>query len=227
MIDFKGYEAGKKPSLVSGKPRLFYDRTKPFNRKVKFYDGYIPTKEIIIPAYYVVPASELKVIEHLRRNNIGMKQLEQDSTVFAQQYRIADYKTVKNPYEGHYLHYDTYVKSEKKNINFRKGDFLVPTKQYGVKYILETLEPEAVDSFFNWNFFDGILGQKEYYSDYVFEDTAADLLKTSQVLKTAFEFEKVSDPEFAKDERAQLDYIYKHSDFYENSVSVYPIYRIP
>jgi hypothetical protein len=37
---------------------------------------------------------------------------------------------------------------------------------------LETLEPEAVDSFFNWNFFDTMLQQKEGYSDYIFEDLA-------------------------------------------------------
>ena len=65
MIDFKGYEAGKKTSEVSGKPRLFYDRTKPFTRKVKFYDQYIPTKEIAIPSYYVIPQSEQKVLQYL------------------------------------------------------------------------------------------------------------------------------------------------------------------
>ena len=198
MIDFKGFEAGKKTSEVSGKPRLFYDRTKPFTRKVKFFNEYIATKEIVIPSYYVIPKSENKVVEYLKRNNIKMKEIQKDSTIFVQEYRVSDFKTVKNPYEGHYLHYDTKLKSDSKNLKFRKGDFLVSTKQFGVKYLLETLEPEATDSFFNWNFFDAILGQKEYFSDYVFEDTAADLLKKSQVLRTAFEFEKIANPEFAK-----------------------------
>lgn len=103
---------------------------------------------------------------------------------------------------------------------------MVSTKQFGVKYLLETLEPEATDSFFNWNFFDGILGQKEYFSDYVFEDTAAELLKNNQVLRTAFEFEKIANPEFAKDGNSQLEWVYKHSDYYEGSVGTYPIYRI-
>lgn len=226
MIDFKGFEAGKKPSLVSDKPRLFYDRTKPFSRKVKFYDQYISTKEIAIPAYYVIPQSEQKVLQYLKRNNILMKVIKQDSVIFAQQYTVSDYKTVKNPYEGHYLHYDTQVKSENKNFQFRKGDVLVSTKQYGVKYLLETLEPEGVDSFFNWNFFDGILGQKEYFSDYVFEDTAAALLKKDPVLKTAFELQKIASPDLANDPAAQLDWIYKHSAYYENSVGLYPIFRI-
>ena len=226
LIDFKGYEAGKKASEVSGKPRLFYDKTKPFTRKVKFYNQYIPTKEIAIPSYYVIPKSENKVLEHLKRNNIEMKVIQQDSTILVEQYRISDYKTVKNPYEGHYAHFNTEVKSGIKSLKFRKGDFIVSTKQDGVKYLLETLEPESTDSFFNWNFFDGILGQKEYFSDYVFEDTAAELLKKDTVLRTAFEMEKIANPEFAKDGKAQLEYIYKHSPYYEGSVGLYPIYRI-
>lgn len=226
MIDFKGYEAGEKPSEVSGKPRLFYDRSKPFTRKVKFFDEYKFTKEITIPNYYVIPKSEYRVIEHLKRNNITMKEIERDSAISVEQYRIADYQTVKNPYEGHYLHYGTKTKSEIKTRNFRKGDLLVSTKQDGVKYLLETLEPEATDSFFNWNFFDAILGQKEYFSDYVFEDTAAELLRTNQILRTAFEFEKIANPDFAKDGDAQLEWIYKNSEYYEATVGQYPIVRI-
>jgi len=52
------------------------------------------------------------------------------------------------------------------------------------------------------------------------------LLQNNQVLRTAFEFEKIADPEFAKNGNAQLEWIYKHSDYYEGSVNLYPIYRI-
>ena len=226
FIDFKGYEAGKKPSEISGKPRLFYDRNKPFTRKVKFFDTYKADKEIVIPSYYVIPKSEGKIIENLKRNQIKFKELQSDSLITVESYKIVDFKTVKNPYEGHYLHFDTQVSSELKTKKFRKGDYLVSTKQSGVKFLLETLEPEAVDSYFNWNEFDGILGQKEYFSDYVFEDTAAELLKTNKALKTAFELKKASDAKFAEDGAAQLDWVYKNSEYYEGSVNQYPIYRI-
>ncbi len=225
-IDFKGYEAGKKPSEISGKPRLFYDRNKPFTRKVKFFDTYKADKEITIPTYYVIPKSEGKIIENLKRNQIKFKELQSDSLITVESYKIVDFKTVKNPYEGHYLHFDTQVSSELKTKKFRKGDYFVSTKQSGVKFLLETLEPEAVDSYFNWNFFDGILGQKEYFSDYVFEDTAAELLKTNKALKTAFELKKASDAKFAEDGAAQLDWVYKNSEYYEGTVNQYPIYRI-
>ena len=226
FIDFKGYEAGKKPSEISGKPRLFYDRNKPFTRKVKFFDTYSSDKEIVIPSYYVIPKSEGKIIENLERNKIEMKPLLKDTLISVESYKITDFKTVKNPYEGHYLHFDTNISKKTETHQFKKGDYLVPTKQTGVKFLLETLEPEAIDSYFNWNEFDGILGQKEYFSDYVFEDTAAELLRNNKALKAAFEMKKAVEKDFAENGAAQLEWVYKNSEYYEGTVNQYPIYRI-
>ena len=59
-----------------------------------------------------------------------------------------------NAYEGHYLHRNTNVESTiEKNYLLEKGDFFNNHTTKGVKYLLETLEPEGLDSFFNWNFF--------------------------------------------------------------------------
>ena len=90
---------------------LFYDRNKPFSRKVKFFDTYKADKEITIPTYYVIPKSEGKIIENLKRNQIKFKELQSDSLITVESYKIVDFKTVKNPYEGHYLHFDTQVSS--------------------------------------------------------------------------------------------------------------------
>lgn len=107
------------------------------------------------------------------------------------------------------------------------GDYIVSTNQEGVKYIIETLEPESLDSFFNWNFFDGILVQKEYFSAYIFEDTASELLKKDRELKQKFEAKKASDKKFADDVTAQLDWVYRNSPYFEEKTfRQYPIYRI-
>ncbi|MBN9336865.1 MAG: hypothetical protein J0I88_03330 [Chryseobacterium sp.] len=225
-INFKGFEAKYKPSDVSGKNRLWYDRNSRFSKPVKFYNTYVPAKEITIPKYYVIPQSEWKIIDLLKLNQIKMTPIKKDSTITVEQYRIKDFKTIPNPYEGHYLHYDTFVTKESGKTKFRAGDFLVPLNQEGVKFLLETLEPEAVDSYFNWNLFDAILGQKEYYSAYVFEDTASKLLKDNKALKTAFEMEKANNPKFADDGQAQLDWVYKHSDYYEKTLRLYPVFRV-
>lgn len=225
-IEFKGYEASKIKSEVSGLPRLFYDRTKPFTKNIKFYNTYKSTKDIQIPRYYIVPKSQWPVIEHLERNRIEMTPLDKDSTFVVELYEISDYQTAKNPYEGHYNHYNTQTKASTKQIRFKKGDFLISTNQPGVKYLFETLEPSAVDSFFNWNFFDSILMRKEHFSDYVFEDTAAQLLKENKALQTAFELEKKINPEMRKSAAMQLNWIYEHSPYFEAAYRQYPIARI-
>ena len=71
-----------------------------------------------------------------------------------------------------------------------------------------------------------MLQQKEGYSAYVFEDTAAKIIRDNPETKKAFEQKKKSDKVFAKDAAAQLDWIYKNSAHYEKAHLQYPIYRM-
>ncbi len=88
------------------------------------------------------------------------------------------------------------------------------------------LEPTGDDSFFAWNFFDAILQQKEGYSDYRWEDVAAEVLKNNPDLKQKLEAKKQSDSKFAGDASAQLNFIYKNSPYYELVHMRYPVYRL-
>lgn len=226
LLPFMGYEGKYKASEVTGQQRLYYDRSKPFKKVIKYYQEYKPVTEVVIPKAYVIPQSWFTVIELLKINNIQLQELKEDKEFEVESYRIQSYETTSYPYEGHYLHSSTKVLSRKQKITFKKGDYLIDTQQPGVKYLLETLEPQGNDSFFNWNFFDAILQQKEYYSAYVFEDTAAKLLKSSPKLKADFEAKKKADKKFSNDAHAQLEWIYTHSEYYENSHMEYPVYRI-
>ena len=225
LLPFKGYEGDYKTSEVTGQPRLFYDRSKPFEKIVKYYQTFVPTLEVTIPQSYIIPKAWFTIIELLKINNIQMFPLEKDTDIEVESYRIADYQTTTYTYEGHYPHSDTKVIVKKEKVRFTKGDFVIDTQQPGVKYLLETLEPQAIDSYFNWNFFDSILQQKEYFSAYVFEDTAAKLLKDNPALKADFEAKKKQDIDFAKSAEAQLDWVYTHSVYYEKTHLQYPVYR--
>lgn len=224
-LPFLGYEGDYKTSEVTGKPRLYYDRKKPFNRTVPYHQTYKPVTEVTIPEAYIIPKSWWNVIDLLKINNIKMEPLAQDTEIEVESYRIADFKTSQYPFEGHYLHNNIKVVASKRKVQFHKGDFVISTQQPGVKYLLETLEPQAADSYFIWNFFDAILQQKEYFSAYVFEDTASKLLKEDAALRTSFEAKKKEDKAFAEDAHAQLDWIYRHSVYYEKTHMEYPVYR--
>ena len=225
-MNFKGFEGGYKPSEISGKDRLYYDKSKPFTKKIPFYGDYKPTKFVMIPKYYIVPQSQWEVLELLKLNNIEMTPISQNETIEVEIYKIDNYQTGKNAYEGHYGHYNTSVSKSTEKMKFSVGDYKISTNQLGVKYLLETLEPEAVDSYFNWNFFDTILQQKEGYSSYVFEDLAQQILAENSILKQEFETKKQTDKTFAENGGAQLDWVYKHSKYFEKAYMQYPIYRV-
>ena len=92
--------------------------------------------------------------------------------------------------------------------------------------MLETLEPEATDSFFNWNFFDTILQQKEGYSAYVFEDIAAEFLAKNPEIQKIFDNKLKNDATFAKNPRAQLDFIYQKTPHYEPAHLCLPVFKL-
>jgi hypothetical protein len=225
-IEFKGFEAGYKESKVTGQSRLYYDRDKPYTKKVPFYNTYKSTSTIKKPKGYIIPQAYRKVIDRLKWNEVKMSRIKSDTMMDVVQYKINNYESRKSPYEGHYLHYNVEVNPEEKEMLVRSGDYIIYTGQDKDRYVIETLEPQAPDSFFAWNFMDGVLMSKEYFSSYVFEERAEELLKKDRSLRRAFEKKKTEDEEFSKDARAQLRFIYERSPHYEQQYMHYPILRI-
>ncbi|MEM7382596.1 MAG: hypothetical protein AAF361_15600, partial [Bacteroidota bacterium] len=225
-IEFKGFEVDTLISEVTGFPRLKYDRERPFTKDIAYQNYYKPSDSVAIPKAYVVKKGWEKVMNHLVLNNIEFTVLEQDTSFAVEAYRIVDFKTVSQPYEGHYLHYDTQVIAKQQRMNFQEGDYIILTDQPGFRYIMETLEPAAMDSYFNWNFFDTVLQQKEDFSPYVFEDMALEILRNNPDLNEAFLAEKAKDSMLSGNWYTQLQWIYQHSEYYEKAHMQYPVYRI-
>ncbi len=225
-ITFKGYTASYKPSEVSQQTRLYYDRDKPYTKTIKYFDNYKASDSVKKPWAYIIPQAWGKVIDLFRLNGVKMRRLNNDTTLNLEMYYINDYKTVSKPYEGHYLHSKVNLIPVETKVKFYKGDYVVMVNQPLNRYIVETLEPKGVDSFFAWNFFDSVLGEKEYFSDYVFEDVAADLLKKDPALKAKLEEEKLKNPQLAGSAKQQLYFVYRYSPYFEKTYLRYPIGRI-
>lgn len=224
---FKGYQAGYKSSEISGFQRLFYDRLKPFSKRINYYKHYSAIDSIAKPKTFIIPQAWHELIDRLELNGVEMSRLDKDSMINCKAFYIKSFETSPRPYEGHYLH--TQTKTEQRDLLFQffKGDYLISTNQNAVRFLMETLSPGATDSYFNWNFFDSVLQQKEYFSDYVFEDTGAELLKQDVVLKAKFESKKKTDKAFASNKDAQLNYIYTNSKYYEITHMLYPVFQLP
>ena len=214
------------PSQLTGAQRLKYHRNQPFTRPVEFNDTYKATKWVTIPDAYIVPEGQWEVLNRLRENGIAMAAIQKDTLMDVTAYHISDYKSYTRPYEGHYPHYATQVRETKEQQLIPAGSYYVKAAQDGVRYLIETLEPEANDSFFNWNYFDTILQQKEGFSPYAWEDKAMELLESDADLKAEFEAKKAAEADFANNWYAQLDWLHKRSNNYERSHLRYPIVRV-
>jgi len=226
MIPFRGYEAHYPKSKIHGESRLAYDRSRPFEREIRYYDRYKVTREVQAPVAYIVPQAWREVIERFKLNGVLMERLERDTVVELEVYYIREFTSSNGVYEGHHLNTVNALEVQNEAVQLFAGDYVVYVNQVSNRYIVETLEPQAVDAFFRWNFFDSVLQQKEWYSDYVFEDTAADLLAENAALRAEFEAAKASDADLAASPKRQLFWIYLRSPFYEGTVNRYPVFRM-
>ena len=223
---YKGYTATRKPSEVSGLPRLYYDRTQPYEKEIPFFNYYTPKTTILKPRAYIIPQGWWAVIDLLKINKVEMTQLKKDTNIEVEVYQIEDYKTAPRQYEMHHINSDVKTSVSVQKIKFRKGDYYIPMNQEANRFLIETLEPTGVDSYFAWNFFDGILGQKEGFSGYAFEDIAAEFLRKNPDIKLKLDQRKLADTAFAKNARAQLNFVYENSPWFESTYLRYPVYRV-
>lgn len=199
-----------------------YNTNKPIDIKIPYYKTYTATKSIEKPSYYIIPQQWQKAIHLLQNNGIVLERLKRDTTISVETYRIQQPIKNRNAYEGHYLHTNISAEKSVESIQFFAGDFLVKMGSPNDYFILSVLEPEAVDSYFAWNFFDEILMQKEYYSNYLILPQFAQKLKTDLDFKATYDALKAAG--LNGDEL--LYKLYQSSEAYEKTYLRYPVYRI-
>ncbi|WP_216726018.1 M14 family metallopeptidase [Hymenobacter siberiensis] len=225
-VQFRGYEGRMKPSEVSGQPRLYYDRAAPFTRPVQYFNTFKPTATAGRPTAYIIPKAWTEVADILRRNGATLEPLTRKVTAPVEAYYFEDFKTTPKPFEGHYVHSQVRLQTRPETTTFLPGDLVVYLNDAApIRYLMETLEPQATDSFFAWGFFDSVLQQKEHFSDYVFEDLATDLLRRDPKLRERLEKLKQDNAAFAANGPAQLEWVYQSSAYHEPGHNRYPVAR--
>lgn len=226
QINFKGYDTSITISEVTGLPRFYYDHSKPFEKQIKFYNSSVPSVSVQKPKAYIVPQGWYKVIDRLKQNNVTMQKMKKDTIINVEYYKVENYKSHPRAYEGHHVNNNIELSTHSDSIHFLKGDYIIFTGQDADRYIVETLEPLADDSFFAWGFFDAVLQRKEYYSDYRWEDVAAEYVKQHPEVRTLLEEKRKNDSAFAASAQQQLYFVYTHSPYSEPGYMRIPVFRL-
>ena len=223
-VRFKGFEAVRSPSKIGNYTRLAYDRSRPWEKDIQCFDRCNADIVITAPRAYLIPQAWREVIERLQWNGVLLERLAASRRFEARVYRIESVTSRPGPYEGHLFHDQVQLSTQLESCQAAAGDYLLRLDQPNARYAVETLEPQAHDSFFRWGFFNSVLEQKEHFSDYVFEDTALQMLAEEPALRTAFDDWKTAHPELLADQLAVLGFIYAHGQrFAEPAWRRYPV----
>jgi hypothetical protein len=222
---FFGYRAAYKQSKVTGQQRLYYDRTQAWQKRIPFHNTWIPVDSVRMPKAYLISPAWREVIERLEWNGVQGETITKAETMRLGASYIEHHEAGRNPYEGHFLHQHTRVRDTVLTIQVQPGWVKYSVTPRNSRFLSQVMHPEASDSYFNWNFFDAILQQKEWYSAYVFEEKAEAFLAANPAVKAQFEARRAADPAFASDGFAQLYWIYRQSPWYERTNNLYPVFR--
>ena len=170
------YAARREWSPITHERRLRYTGTAS-TRDIRHLHTYVATNTASVPAAFIVPQAWRHVLERLQANGVHMFDVPHDTTLVLDVTHILSHRASGRPYEGHHYRTIQDVEVRSEEVQLFAGDKVIPLDQPGARYLLETLSPQAVDAFAAWNFFDSALQQKEYFSAYVFEETAQTMIE--------------------------------------------------
>ncbi|MCT4562414.1 MAG: hypothetical protein N4A41_13685 [Crocinitomicaceae bacterium] len=224
QLEFLGFSAKYKPSEVTGLSRLYYDRTAPWTKKIPYYNSYQAGDSARMPQTIYIAATEEKILERLRANGVEMSTLSDQVELELTVQRVIHYNASSRPYEGHFSYRNQTIQYEQKKVKLPKGSVRIQLNQPKGYFLLHVLMGASDDGYFTWNFMDSYLDEKEYFSPYVFEDVAAQLLKDHPDWKEELLEKRKMDRKFAESQWAQLFFIYQKSEYFEPNVGVLPIY---
>ncbi|MTW09766.1 peptidase M14 [Pseudoduganella eburnea] len=227
MIDFPGYEYTRTPSDVSGGMWTKYDESKPQKWTVPLRDEVVPDMVAVAPAGgYLIPAAQAALVEpKLKVHGISYAVLKTaPGKVAVETFRADEAKLSGASFEGHQLaSWKGAWKPEQRDVG--KGALFVPIAQAKSRLVMTMLEPAGADSLAAWGFFNNYTERKEYMEEYVAEEAAREMLAADPALAAAFKARLESDPAFAKNPRARLDFFARRHGSWDERQNLYPVYR--
>lgn len=227
VIEFPGYDYQHIDSEVSGKKALIYDPTSPKIWNVPFYYDVIPKTEVTAPegGYLVPPGHAAWMAERLTQHGIEFEKIqERQAQTKVQVFRATEVNHSAKPFEGRQTSKFKGDWAEEQH-PVLAGSLYVPTAQAKAFLILALLEPQAPDSYAAWGFFNAHFEQKEYMEHYVAEQVGKEMLERDPELAKEF-FDRIkTDPEFAKDPSARLNFFYQRHSSWDERKNLYPVMR--
>jgi zinc carboxypeptidase len=228
-IDFRGYAYTREPSSISGALVTIYDPQTPKIWNVPYRDRIQSSLTVTAPAGgYVVPPSHAALVQS-KLDLHGIESRVLNTAIAAadvQAFRAERVEFSGVPFEG--CQRATLIGQWRdEQLPIPAGSLLVPVTQRLSRLVLALLEPQAPDSLAAWGYFNACFEQKEQMERYVAEQIAREMLAADPKLREEFERAVASDPKFAADPTARLDFFLRRHTSWDVRFNLYPILRLP
>jgi murein tripeptide amidase MpaA len=236
-VPFRGYAFVRESSDISGAISVRYE-PKPWDVALPMDAGAVAVVSVELPAGYIIPPQWKRVIDVLETHGVLFERTSRPWTGPVGRYRCSGMEWPTTPFEGrHPILRGGNVERpigvfgkctlSTETLTFPVGSAVVPLAQRLSQVAIHWLEPEAPDSALRWGFFDPIFEQKEHGEAYALEKLAKEELVQSPDLKAEFESRIRTDPRFAGDPNARLEFFYERSPWgLANRVGEYPVGRL-
>jgi len=227
MVDFNGYEYTRTPSDVSGILMTRYDESKPQVWRVPLRDEVVADLQVAAPrAGYIVPAAYAAMVAtKLTQHGIAFRKLDKGIERFEAETFRADKVTFgARSLESHQrLTVEGNWKTEARSVG--RGALFVPIAQPKARLVLAIFEPQAPDSLLAWGMFNNAYEAKEYMEEYVAEDVAREQMAADPAVAAEFKRRIDSDPAFAKNPHARLEFFARRHASWDERLNLYPVLR--
>ncbi len=227
MVDFQGYAYTRTMSDVSGMLMTHYDETKPQVWHVPLRDEVVADLQVRAPsAGYVVPAAWAQMVAtKLTQHGIVFRKVDKAIDAAPVQTFRADQATfAPSSFESHQrLKVEGSWKPEPRNLV--KGALFVPIAQPKARLVMALFEPQGPDSLLAWGEFNNAFERKEYMEEYVAEDVAREQMARDPALAAEFRRKVETDPAFAKNAHARLEFFARRHSSWDERLNLYPVLR--
>jgi len=221
-MNFEGIEFFKQRDEVTGLDYIQWTGKAKNYSDLPIYVMNKPKQTVKIPKSYWIPPQYKDVIERLRIHGINMKTHPDKITIKASQFKVDKFQLKSEAFEARQMVESTFEVTDG-DYELPKNSVEISTDQNLGRLAVALLDPRAPDSFFAWGFFNQVFQRTEYIESYALVPLAREMFAKNRNLKNEFENLKNTDEKFAEDQTAQMQWIYRHSDFYDKEYLVYPI----
>jgi murein tripeptide amidase MpaA len=222
---YHALKTGTFPSEITGTPVVRYTAEKDDFETIE-HDGIDTTAEAQEPLGFIVPLQWKEIADELKLHGVQMEIIPKDLDQEFETWRFSDVKDVTSGEAG--LLKDYTLHPVKETIDVPAGSWWVPLHQQRARLIMALLHPAAPDALIRIGFaapiFQGMgrIGANPYLSVPIATKVAEEHPEWLQ----EFQAKVKSDPAFAADPQARINFWTSRSNYQPSAVNRYPVLQV-